>query len=303
MRETEAIRQAVAAFAADTSQDNLYQVLESLRQAAEQGTTVYVPVDGSGEPATVSRPEGTRARVLYTDAEEGKAAGEKVVGMDVKSLFLAAAAERDPRVSGVLIDPEGTRMFLPTAMIQTMLLEQQTQENEIYFEIGDITELDCDCIVNAANDALVRGGGVCGAIFRAAGWELDEACDEIGGCPTGEARITPGFGLKVPYIIHAVGPIYSGSAEDAKLLASCYRNSLDLAAEHGIHSIAFPAISTGIYGYPAEEACEIALKAVSLWLADHVSYGMAVIFSCFDQKMFDTYDRVALKLEGKTEND
>ncbi|MBQ9563135.1 MAG: macro domain-containing protein [Lachnospiraceae bacterium] len=296
----ERIRQAVAAFAADASHEHLYGVLECLKEAVEEEEILHMAVDpATALPLEEERPDGTLARLVYTDAAEAREAGREVAEVRAGEYFREAAAASDPRFSGVVIDPEGTRMFLPQAMIRLLLLEERPQENEVYFEIGDITELECDCIVNAANSALLRGGGVCGAIFRAAGPELDEACAAIGGCPTGEARITKGFRLKAPYIIHTVGPIYSGRASDRENLAACYRNSLDLAKEHGIHSIAFPAISTGIYGYPLAEACETALVAVSLWLSEHTDYGMAVIFSCFDQRTYDAYEAAALKLEGK----
>ena len=125
-----------------------------------------------------------------------------------------------------------------------------------------ITEMDVDCIVNAANSQLRHGGGVCGAIFAAAGArELQAACDALGHCPTGEAAITPGFNLKAKYIVHAVGPIWQGGSHNEEtLLYSCYQNAMKVACAKGCHSIAFPLISSGIYGYPVKDAWRVAIK-------------------------------------------
>ena len=162
-------------------------------------------------------------------------------------------------------------------------------KNQIQVVQGDITKLDCDCIVNAANRSLLGGGGVDGAIHRAAGPELLAECRTLHGCRTGEAKITKGYRLKAKYIIHTVGPIYSGVAEDAVQLADCYCNSLDLAKEHNVHSVAFPAISTGVYGYPLDAATQIAVDTVTDWLQSHVDYDMSVIFCCFDARTAQVY--------------
>ena len=146
---------------------------------------------------------------------------------------------------------------------------------------GDITGLEVDAIVNAANTELAPGGGVCGAIHRAAGPELAKECARIGGCPTGEARITGGYRLSAKHVIHTVGPVwYGGERGEDALLAACYRNSLDLAREHGLASIAFPAISTGIFGYPLDRATGIAVETVSDWLADADDFER-VVFAVF----------------------
>lgn len=153
---------------------------------------------------------------------------------------------------------------------------------------GDITKLDVDAIVNAANSSLLGGGGVDGAIHRAAGPELLAECRTLGGCPTGEARITSGYRLKARHVIHTVGPIFRGGSQgEAALLASCYKNSLKLAVENGLHSVAFPNISTGVYGYPKEEAAQIAVKTVQDFLATADS--LHVIFCCFDDENLRLY--------------
>ena len=149
---------------------------------------------------------------------------------------------------------------------------------------GDITRLDVDAIVNAANTMLAPGGGVCGAIHRAAGPELAEACAKLGGCDTGEAKITPGFRLPARHVIHTVGPVWGGGERgEDRLLANCYRNSLKLAAEQGLTSIAFPAISTGIYGFPQARAAHIAVATVRGALPDFPSIDR-VVFCCFGEE-------------------
>ncbi len=154
---------------------------------------------------------------------------------------------------------------------------------------GDITQSECECIVNAANSSLLGGGGVDGAIHRAAGVGLLMECRTLGGCKTGEAKITKGYNLKAKRVIHTVGPIYSGTEEDEVLLSRCYKNSLDLAKEHEIHSISFPAISAGAYGYPAKEAAEIALKTTIDWLKKNEKYEIKVEFCCLDREMYSIY--------------
>ncbi len=153
---------------------------------------------------------------------------------------------------------------------------------KILIDVGDITRLQIDAIVNAANKTLLGGGGVDGAIHRAAGRQLLEECRGLHGCETGQAKITKGYNLPAKYVIHTVGPIYSGSPKDPVRLADCYRNSLNLAKEYDVHSIAFPAISTGVYGYPKDKACKIAVDTVQAWLDENPDYEIQVIFSCFD---------------------
>jgi O-acetyl-ADP-ribose deacetylase (regulator of RNase III) len=149
---------------------------------------------------------------------------------------------------------------------------------------GDITRLDVDAIVNAANESLLPGGGVCGAIHRAAGPELEAECRRIGHCPTGEARITAGYRLPARHVIHTVGPVWQGGTRgEPALLTGCYRNSLALAQQHGLSSIAFPAISTGIFGYPLEAATAIAVAEARRWVAAQPK-PERVIFCCFSDR-------------------
>ena len=156
---------------------------------------------------------------------------------------------------------------------------------------GDITEQETDAIVNAANSSLLGGGGVDGAIHRAGGPKILEECRKLGGCPTGEARITTGGNLKAKYVIHTVGPIFSGGQRrEAELLANAYKNSLSLASQYKLKSVAFPSISTGAYGYPVDEAATIALKTVIHYLKTHTDIDM-VRFVLFGQKAYQAYDK------------
>jgi O-acetyl-ADP-ribose deacetylase (regulator of RNase III) len=159
---------------------------------------------------------------------------------------------------------------------------------------GDITQQDTDAIVNAANPSLRGGGGVDGAIHRAGGPKILEECLKIGGCPTGEARLTTGGNLKARYVIHTVGPVYKdGFHGEPHLLASCYRESLTLASAQGIKTVAFPSISTGAYGYPIKDAARIALDTVKAYLAHHPEI-TRVRFVLFGKAAFEAYEE-ALK--------
>jgi O-acetyl-ADP-ribose deacetylase len=159
--------------------------------------------------------------------------------------------------------------------------------SNIQIILGDITKLDVDAIVNAANSSLLGGGGVDGAIHRAAGPDLVHECRLLGGCKTGEAKATKGYKLKARHIIHTVGPVWQGGgANEHGLLASCYRNSMRIAQNLRIRSLAFPAISTGIYRFPRNEAAEIAIATVR---EDDFSWLEQKIFCCFDEEMFSLY--------------
>ena len=165
---------------------------------------------------------------------------------------------------------------------------------KVSIKMIDITQLDTDAIVNAANEGLREGGGVCGAIFGAAGsWELQEACAAIGYCKTGSAVITPGFRLKAKYIIHAVGPVWRGGANgEAELLYSAYTNSLRLALENNCASIGFPLISSGIFGYPLEQAWETALSACGDFERQNPNVSMNIVFAVLSEDVLDVGQEV-----------
>jgi len=160
---------------------------------------------------------------------------------------------------------------------------------------GDLVAQDVDALVNAANSSLLGGGGVDGAIHRAAGPELLAECRTLGGCPTGQARLTRGYGLKARFVIHAVGPVYRGHPQDAELLSAAHHSSLELASFHQIRSLAFPAISTGAYGYPLDQAAEVALQTVKRYLEAHPEIEL-VRLVLWGERALAAYQRAAQKI-------
>ena len=162
---------------------------------------------------------------------------------------------------------------------------------------GDITKIEVQAIVNAANESLLGGGGVDGAIHRAAGPQLLEECRTLHGCPTGEAKLTRGYNLPADYVIHTVGPVWhGGEGREAELLASCYYKSLIVAAENGIRTIAFPSISTGVYGYPVDKAAKVAVHTVDRFLSDNPGKMDVVYWVLFDDRTFNAYQSEIDKL-------
>ena len=254
------------------------------------GDTLQATEEIRMKPQTITDNDGKLWFVAFTDHNEAsKGEASSSINQPMKDILKVALAAEDKE--GLIINPWENPIFLNKGMLK-MVLDASKPNNHIFFDVGDITKLDVECIVNAANKSLLGGGGVDGAIHRAAGPKLLEECRTLGGCHTGEAKITGGYKLKARYIIHTVGPRYKEKdPKCAEKLRNCYYNSLELAKKHDIHTIAFPAISTGVYGYPAEEAAAIALKTVSGWLSENPDYGMAVILSCYSQKMYETYQR------------
>lgn len=170
--------------------------------------------------------------------------------------------------------------------------------DRIRIHTGDITKLDVDAIVNAANSSLLSGGGVDGAIHRAAGHELEFECRMLNGCKVGDAKITKGYKLPARHVIHTVGPVWQGGGKgEAELLASCYRKSLELAAANDCRTVAFPAISTGVYRYPKNEATDIAVGAIGTFI-DEKNVPETVIFCCFDEQTAELYRRAVAALRG-----
>lgn len=173
--------------------------------------------------------------------------------------------------------------------------ETANRKSQIIFVRGSVVMQQADAIVNAANQTLLGGGGVDGAIHIAAGSELLRECKALNGCETGQAKITKAYNIRnASYIIHTVGPVYRGVAEDAYLLAACYRNSLDLALAYRCRSIAFPCISTGAYGYPIEKAAKVSLLAAAQWLDAHPDVVMKIYFCCFNDREMAAYQKLAI---------
>ena len=306
------IEDAIAALHESGGVQALENVAEAFRKRIEDGAELVIPVMQPEAEVKSMRPgkqnstglpdlrlqqmqgeDGKRWNVAFTSLEEANK-GQKSTTVTIPMENVLNGAKDFKQEAGIVINPFGKMFLFSQELIAKTLAGEKTVpvENKILFDIGDITKMDIECIVNAANSSLLGGGGVDGAIHRAAGKELLEECRELHGCKTGQAKITKGYRLKAKHIIHTVGPVYHGKEQDAQMLAACYQNSLDLAREKGIHSIAFPAISTGIYGYPKEEAATIALAVAAGWIAQHRDYGMVIVFSCFDRETYEIYQKV-----------
>ncbi|OAA70386.1 LRP16 family protein [Cordyceps fumosorosea ARSEF 2679] len=195
-------------------------------------------------------------------------------------------AEKIPSIAALWRDAK----LLPTSLASAVPKSASANQRAALFR-GDITTLQVDAIVNAANSSLLGGGGVDGAIHRAAGRELLQECRGLGGCPTGQARITKGYDLPARHVIHAVGPIYDSDSDESEwLLRGCYRSSLELAAVNGLKSLAFSGISTGLYGYPSMEAAVVACRTVREYLDENEGPLEKVVFVTFEEKDVDAYN-------------
>lgn len=298
--------------------EHIIAVLEAIRMSINNGDQIVIPIEMPQEAVdainattiqvgdnlevsddmrfkvrTLQLKNGELSFVVFTSQEEAmKGDGTSTITEGVE-IFLEKAL-MNPDIEGIMFNPWGNSFFLTKANISAIFRVNlpAEPENAIMFQTMDITQAEVDCIVNAANESLLGGGGVDGAIHRAAGPQLLEECRTLNGCETGEAKITKGYNLKAAHIIHTVGPRYSGRKQDEELLRNCYWNSLELARANDLHSVAFPAISTGVFGYPLEAATEIALKTVSDWLRINPKHGMAILFACFSEQTTETYKAI-----------
>ncbi len=261
----------------ETCQVTMPLVFAASLESTDFEDAVRNAVSLGGDTDTIACITGSIAEAFYGVPEKIAAKGKKRLPED-----MLAVLERFETVTGRTKEPPNSADVRFRA------------EDHIAIEIGDITQMRTEAIVNAANESLLGGGGVDGAIHRAAGPELLEECRKLHGCRTGEAKITGGCRLKAKYIIHTVGPVYDkNDPQCSALLSACYRNSLELAKQHEIHSIAFPAISAGIFGYPKDGAAVIALRTISQWLYENQDYDMEVAVVCFDREMRACYQRAA----------
>lgn len=315
------IEEAIHVLEQANNEANIYALIDAIRESTLQDGQFFIPVLDADEledpgtelfqvdqldlqgyleppemPAAMPRKvelyKGGFAYTAFTSREElDKGEGTKYTSMPIRSFF--ELAMQDPDTVGIVLNPWGVSVLLDQRIMQMVLQPPKPAQpvGKLFVDLGDITKIKVDAIVNAANTSLMAGGGVCGAIFAAAGPELHSACAKLGGCAVGQAKITEGFRLPAKYIIHTPGPVYSGSPQDPVQLGACYTSSLDLARERGLKSIAFPAISTGIYGYPLEEAIPVAMLAVTRWVAEHPDSPMEIHLVCYDRPTYDAYTR------------
>lgn len=299
---TDIIANAYGFYLADQNSKTLTRLLRAIRNLLCEVADVHIPVSlaaqAQGQLALVTHT--TTDDLVYVAAFSSLDACDAVQDADYAFIarplinYFEAVLQMDG-IAGIVFNPNSPAPFtMQKKMIKELLVDvtQHPAQNAINIWQGDITTLEVDAIVNAANSTLLGGGGVDGAIHRAAGHELLQECKMLGGCATGEAKLTHAYNLPSSYVIHTVGPIYDGKVSQRVDLANCYQNSLNLAQKHHLHSIAFAAISTGVYGYPIDEAARIALLTCTQWLNANPEYGMEITLVAFNKTVYDAYAEI-----------
>ena len=287
-------------------------VINALKMDPE--LTLIVPVQISGSLLGNTPPEEVKVGDTFTLEEEMRmeiqklalkdgtyltpvftCLDEMIKGAGMDTITIAFSELQDMALSwencvGIVINPWGNGFVLTKELLEAM--RGYTPQSRIAVTQGDITQFHGDAIVNAARHSLLGGGGVDGAIHRAAGPELLEECKTLHGCHTGEAKMTKGYNLPAEHVIHTVGPRYGSEKDPEMRLAACYLNSLDLAMQNGLHSIVFPCISTGAFGFPKNTAAEVALKAICFWIDRHRDYVMNVYICCHGDDDLQAYHKL-----------
>lgn len=292
------IANAQADYAAEQNTCNLTALLQAVSNILLEGAEVLIPVAPGAANGQISIMTHTAEDgLVYAAAYSGADQAADLEGATISRPLInyCEAILQMEGMAGIVFNPlSPAPVTLQKKMLRELLQNEQQQplKSGISLWRGDITTLDCDAIVNAANSSLLGGGGVDGAIHRAAGPQLLAECRALNGCQTGEAKITFGYKLPARYVIHTVGPVYAGKVSQRLELADCYRSSLNLSKEYHLHSVAFPAISTGAYGYPLEEAAIVALLTVTQWLNDNPGYPMKIILTCYNSAVYNAYQKL-----------
>ena len=300
------LERALFNISADKNGSNPVPMLNALRRLINSDGDLFVPVDMSEDYMEVitGAKEGVSPRLTFKHIELNPAGeyllpvytssegGLSMINQAAAALFKGCA--NWPKFTGFVINPDKERIVMDKHMISIINSHRITSSISVYNR--GVLDVRAQALVNAANSSLLGGGGVDGAIHKAAGPRLLNECRTLNGCKTGMAKMTGAYDISwADKIIHTVGPVYSGSPEDEKDLASCYRESLELAKSAELTSIAFPCISTGVYGYPLDKAAFTALNAVSRWLSDNRGFHIDVYFCCFRQEEYDSYMKLIKK--------
>lgn len=304
---TDIIANGLAIFAQEQKEANLVKLLRALSIVLQEHGEVLLPVaeneaaNGQIMLQTQIAEDGLTYVTAFSSNKAMQDNPVPVLSRPLANYFEAILLMEG--IEGIIFNPTSPAPCkIQKPMLKALLEEAQKSAAKSSISVwrGDITTLDCDAIVNAANSTLLGGGGVDGAIHQAAGPQLLQECKSLGGCATGQAKITFAYELPASYVIHTVGPIYNGETAQRLELADCYRNSLEVAFTHHVHSIAFPAISTGAYGYPLEEAARIALLTTTQWLKAHAAYPLQVIFTCYNSPVQKVYESLLKQAQNGT---